>query len=319
MSRVPLISIIIPTYNYGNFVLAALSSIAEQHFTDWECIVIDDGSTDDTTQQVTSFISTYTDQDFRYVYTENAGTSAAKNKGIDLARGKYLQFLDADDLLSPMKLSVQVNLLEKGNCALVYSKTIFFRDSPTGEVILNKYPSGFLRMETLSGFRLLSALIVNNIVTISSPLVRKDLVIKAGKFTSTIRNNEDWLFWFRIAMLKPIFVFDDDSSSYTKVRIHASSAMRNNKNMFSGEVTVREQIGEDLIKRFKGDEKDVLMKKNLDQLALHRIRSLDWTNGWRYILGCMSKDPAGNLSVFKRACYQTLVRMFRIIVPVYGD
>jgi glycosyltransferase involved in cell wall biosynthesis len=318
MNNSPLISIIIPSYNYGNYIVAALESIVVQTFKDWECIVVDDGSTDDTAKRVADFISSNPLYDFKYICIPNSGTSAAKNVGIDLAKGKYIQFLDADDLLSPEKLEVQAQIIEQTDCALVYSRTVFFKESGATEQIISKYPEGFLKMESLSGLNLLSALVDNNILTISSPLVHKTLVLAAGMFSSTIRNNEDWLFWFKVAMLKPIFVFDNNPHSFTKVRIHATSAMQNFGNMFSGEVFVREQLGMALLTMASDEEKEILMKRNLDHLALHRIRSLDWSLGWKHVFSSFGKNPTNNISLLKQGCYQSLVRIFRLIVPAHG-
>jgi glycosyltransferase involved in cell wall biosynthesis len=314
----PQISIIIPTYNYANYIGEALNSVAAQSYTEWECIVVDDGSTDHTAEVVAAFVAAHPAQEFRYVFVENSGTSAAKNTGIDLARGKYIQFLDADDLLSVDKLSIQVRIMYEQDCALVYSESRFFTDSNSKAEVPSKYPPGFLASRSLTGFELLSALLHHNLVTIGSPLVHKALVLAAGNFERSIRNNEDWLLWFRIALINPIFVFDGDSRSFCRIRIHPSSAMNDLSKMFSGEVTVRELMALDLKAKTFGRERELLMKKNLDQLALHRIRSLDWYKGWRHVLASFVEKPAENLSLVKKSCYQTMVRMYRIIVPIHG-
>jgi glycosyltransferase involved in cell wall biosynthesis len=319
MSNSALVSIIIPSYNYGNYILEALESVVSQSFDNWECIVVDDGSTDDTGKLVAAFFGAHQDRDFKYVSIENSGTSIAKNTGIELARGKYIQFLDADDLLSAEKLRVQVQIIESQDCALVFSRSVFFKVQDSEAVIESKYPPGFLATKSLSNLELLSALVNNNIVTISSPLVHKELLIRAGQFRSTIRNNEDWLLWFKIALLKPIFIFDDDERSYCKIRMHASSAIRNMAKMFSGEVIVREQMAVDLRDHGVGLERELLMKKNQDQLALHRVRSLEWMKGLTYILHSFARHPSRNGWLLNQACYQTLVRMYRLIVPVDGE
>lgn len=318
MIREPQISVIIPAYNYGNYIVDALNSVAAQSYKSWECIVVDDGSTDDTAEVVYAFIAAHPDLDFRYVLVQNGGTSAAKNTGIDLARGKYIQFLDADDLLSVDKLEVQAGLMEQQDCALVFSASTFFMDSDPEAAFAGNYPPGFLASRSLSGFELLSALLQNNLVTIGSPLVHKALVLTAGKFDVSIRNNEDWLLWFRIALIKPIFVFDGDSRSFCKIRIHPSSAMRDLAKMFSGEVVVRELMAQDLRAVTNGAEREFLMQKNLDQLALHRIRSLNWPQGWSHVLSSFIKKPAENLWLVKKSCYQSMVRIYRIIVPIHG-
>jgi glycosyltransferase involved in cell wall biosynthesis len=314
----PQISIIIPAYNYGHYIIDALNSVAAQSYAHWECIVVDDGSTDHTAEVVAIFMAAHGDQAFRYVLIDNSGTSAAKNTGIDLARGKYIQFLDADDLLSVDKLEIQAALMEHQDCALVFSASTFFMDSDPQAAFAGNYPPGFLASRSLAGFELLSALLQNNLVTISSPLVHKSLVITAGKFDVSIRNNEDWLLWFRIALIKPIFVFDGDSRSFCKIRIHPSSAMRDLSKMFYGEVVVREYMALDLKAVTNAAERELLMQKNWDQLALHRIRSLNWAKGWSHVLSSVLKKPAQNMWLLKKSSYQSMVRIYRIIVPIHG-
>lgn len=319
MSLQPLISVIIPTYNYADFILAALRSVSEQTFTEWECIVVDDGSTDGTEALVAEFIGAHPGQHFRYVYIQNSGTSVAKNTGIDLALGKYLQFLDADDLLSPDKLAIQSALIKSADCALVFSRSVFFEEVAGGqEVPVMRYPEGFLAMDSLAEFRLLESLIQNNVITISSPLVHKELLVRAGKFPQDLRNNEDWLLWFRVALWKPIFIFDGDGRSFTKIRNHSSSAMKRQRNMFLGEVVVRKEMDAALRDLNTSINKGPLLAMNMDLLALHRVRSLEWRKGWAYILSEVIKHPAGRAPLLAQGLLRSFVRIVRLLVPQHG-
>src|SRR5690606_40203485 len=101
----PLVSIIVPCYNYGHYLLETLNSVKSQIFKDWECIIIDDGSTDPTAEVARE--ATRIDRRFRYYYQENKGLAAARNSGILRSRGEFIQFLDADDFISPNKLRSQ--------------------------------------------------------------------------------------------------------------------------------------------------------------------------------------------------------------------
>jgi glycosyltransferase involved in cell wall biosynthesis len=319
MTFPPLISVVIPTYNYADYILAALTSVSEQSFTNWECIIVDDGSTDDTRVLVEDFIARHPEQVFRYVYMENSGTSAAKNSGIDLSRGKYIQFLDADDMISKDKLTIQSAIIESIECALVFSESIYFKEEQGGqEQSVERFPAGFLASGSLVDFDLLHALIKNNVITISSPLVHKELLLKAGKFPQDLKNNEDWLLWFRIALWKPIFIFDADGRSFVKIRIHYNSAMRSQENMFLGEVVVRKEM--DALLRNLDDlqNSDTLMDLNMDLLALHRVRSLEWTKGWNYILTSFIKHPVQRAPLFVQGLFKTGVRIMKQIVPQHG-
>src|SRR5271165_7143352 len=103
MMSAPLISVVIPTYNYGRYVPQAVESVLAQTFKDFEIIVVDDGSTDDTPQQLEPY------QDRIRVHKQaNQGVSAARNAGVRLARAALVAFLDADDVWHPRKLEIQM-------------------------------------------------------------------------------------------------------------------------------------------------------------------------------------------------------------------
>ncbi len=105
----PTVTVVIPTYNRGDLLPRAIQSVIAQTFQDWEVIIVDDGSTDDTAAVVQSFLS----DRVRYVKLErNSGPSRARNVGIGCARGRYLAFLDSDDECLPHKLEVQLRRFE---------------------------------------------------------------------------------------------------------------------------------------------------------------------------------------------------------------
>src|SRR5215210_5646271 len=105
----PLVSVVVPSYNYGHLVRETLDSLAAQTYGAWECVVVDDGSTDDTRAVVEAYASR--DARVRYVRQENARQAAARNNGIRHSSGAYFQFLDADDLIEPRKFERQVEYL----------------------------------------------------------------------------------------------------------------------------------------------------------------------------------------------------------------
>jgi glycosyltransferase involved in cell wall biosynthesis len=109
----PFFTIIIPTFNRAHTLNKALDSVAQQTFTDWECIVIDDGSTDNTKQLLSKYIAN--NDRFRYIFQENAERSVARNNGIRNASGKYICFLDSDDRYFKDNLENWCQFLKKNN------------------------------------------------------------------------------------------------------------------------------------------------------------------------------------------------------------
>jgi glycosyltransferase involved in cell wall biosynthesis len=103
----PKVSVIIPTYNSARFLPEALESVFSQNYADYEVIVVDDGSTDETMAVLQPYAGR-----IRYTWQQNAGSAVARNTGLDMARGEYIVFLDADDLLLPGKLREQAAFLE---------------------------------------------------------------------------------------------------------------------------------------------------------------------------------------------------------------
>src|SRR5215831_15925290 len=102
----PLVSVIVPAYNYGSLIGETLDSLRNQTYNNWECWVIDDGSTDNTSEVVRVYCKS--DPRIKYLPQMNSGPSVARNNGIRHSRGSYLQFLDADDLLEKRKIEHHV-------------------------------------------------------------------------------------------------------------------------------------------------------------------------------------------------------------------
>lgn len=125
----PRVSVLIPTYNYGAFLPAALESVFAQTYTDYEVIVLDDGSTDDTAEIVAGY------PQVRYIYQEKAGIAAARNRLLEEAQGEFVAFLDADDLWAADKLEKQLHYLNAHpDCCLVFTRVKNFFDGPPEEM-----------------------------------------------------------------------------------------------------------------------------------------------------------------------------------------
>ena len=132
------ISVIIPLYNKGEFIERTLKSVAEQDISNWECIIVDDGSTDSSVEIVKEFIRV-NPGNWKHISQKNSGQTSARNHGVRIAQGTYLAFLDADDLWVGDKLSSQFNYLQKNLdvFGVISSYAIFKEGSRSIRVIMS--------------------------------------------------------------------------------------------------------------------------------------------------------------------------------------
>lgn len=196
MSRQPLVSVIVATYNYGRYIADALHSVEVQTLGDWECFIVDDASTDNTAAIVQGFAAR--DPRFHYIRLEhNSGVAAARNAGIGRARGKYVQLLDADDVIATAKLERQAAFLEsRPEVAAVYSGFVHFTESPAWDG-----PDEYGMDERLTGTAstLFRRLVRGNMFRTNTLLLRMATVQQAGAFNPAFRHIEDWDLWLRLA------------------------------------------------------------------------------------------------------------------------
>lgn len=113
-----MVSIIIPTYNRAEHITKAVNSVLDQSYADLELIIVDDGSSDDTKER----ISMINDSRIKYIYQDNAGACVARNRGIEMAQGQYIAFLDSDDVWHLDKLEKQIKIIQEKGADLVFSK-----------------------------------------------------------------------------------------------------------------------------------------------------------------------------------------------------
>ncbi len=174
-----LVSIIMPSYNQGPYLSEALDSVLAQTYTNWECIIVDDGSHDNTKDVA----NTYCEKDSRikYIYQENSGVSAARNNGVAHSNGKYILPLDGDDKIAPefLELTIQ-EIVKDRNVRVVYTDVQYFG------VRNDIYKLPDFSIEKLMG---------QNILCITA-LFRKEDFDKTGGFNDNMREGfEDWDFW----------------------------------------------------------------------------------------------------------------------------
>lgn len=225
-----MISIIIPCFNQGRFLNEALDSICAQTYNNWEGIIINDGSTDNTEEVALYYCNK--DSRFKYIQKENGGLSAARNTGIASAKGEFIQLLDADDLIEPDKLLSAIEFYQTDQPAnvIVYSSMRYFEhDEPLK--ILGR--NNFLAHVELKADDDLSAQIdvinLRNICVISAPLYPREIFNKIGDFDENLTSLEDWDFHIRCLNAGIKFHHFYKSNSLTLIRLHDTSMMSNQK------------------------------------------------------------------------------------------
>lgn len=185
----PKISVIIPTYNRSDLLREAIASVLIQSCQDFEVVVVDDGSTDDTRAVVRSFNS----PKISYFFQENCGRSAARNTGIRLAGGEYIAFLDSDDIFMPNKLELQAGFLDENDSyGMVYSYAKNVDED--GQYLTHHYDgdlSGVIYPDML--------FIKNNFITTPTVMVRSKILSEVGGFDVRMHMCEDLDLWRRIA------------------------------------------------------------------------------------------------------------------------
>lgn len=236
-----LVSIIIPCYNYGKFIGQTLENVIAQSYHNLEIIVIDDGSTDNTKDVVLAFIER--DQRIQYFFQENRGLSAARNFGIEKSSGYYVQFLDADDALSPKKIQIQVEYLEKNTeIAICYVDPFYFKDQKGEQRFSNINLTDVSWMPKLTKdadkIETVELLLEGNIMPVNSPLVRRNVINTIGGFNAHLNSLEDWDFWLRAAFSFKI-VYLHHPEAYCLIRVHRTSMSQDRMRMIKAENEVR--------------------------------------------------------------------------------
>ncbi len=228
----PLVSIIIPCYNYGRYLPATIDSLLAQTYSNWECLLINNASSDNTKEVCKRYQSS--DKRFQYFETDNKGPAAARNKGLREAKGEYIQFLDADDLLEEDKLQVQVDFLQTHrNTDLAYGEVRYFTDENPSLRKLSLWHPDRQWMPEISGqgYKLIKALVKYNIMTIHAPIFRASVLHECGLMDEDLRGFEDWDFWLQMALHGKDFAFIAAPASIALVRSHPGSLNRDTSTM----------------------------------------------------------------------------------------
>ncbi len=253
----PLVSVIIPCYNQAQYLPEALKSVFSQTHPQWECIIVNDGSTDKTDEVAREWLTK--DERFKYIKKENGGLSSARNAGLKEAKGSLLQFLDSDDAIHPEKFALQIKALDSTDLHALSISDYF---SSIASDLTQKHSSRYLSPWFKTSNHL-QELITDWEKQLSIPV--HCFLFKAALFfdhsilfNEKLPNHEDWDCWMNIFKLKPDVVYVDQKLA--TYRIREDSMCRDNQLMKQGYLNAIE-IQKVNFSEFS-EEYDLLCKKH---------------------------------------------------------
>lgn len=272
MEQLPTVSVIIPCFNQAKYLPDALDSLIAQTHPSWECIIVDDGSTDDTSEVAGRYASGF--PAIRAVRQDHAGTSAARNRGLQEASGAYIQFLDADDLLEPSKIQKQFDLLSRhpglAVCLCDYSYT-----DPHGSVLPWHQCYRPPELDTDQPQQDLALRWETELsVPIHCFLFDARLFREYGlRFDQSLASNEDWDCWMRLFALRPTVMFVKEKLAL--YRLHSDSKTRDRAGMRR---SFLQAIDKQLrLQRHDGELRAILTAKKRAISRLYRDCVLPWS------------------------------------------
>lgn len=213
-------SVVIPAYNSERFIDKAIESVLAQTYTDFELIIVDDGSTDGTRQRITA----YTDKRIRYVFQENGGVSAARNKGILESKGEFICFLDSDDSWKTDHLAEMDSLIQKfPSCGLfITGYNLCLKNGeivPKSEQILKRIPTEQSMSE--NGFDVLNR--NGYFFNTNTMCCKREVFQKVGLFEVGVKNGEDDDLWYRIFAYYSIAISKKATTVYDRTNCGATA------------------------------------------------------------------------------------------------
>ena len=287
IEKKPEISVIIPCYNQAQYLDECLQSVLSQTFQDWECIIINDGSPDNTEEVALAW--TEKDNRFKYIKKENGGVSETRNLGLEIAQGKYIQFLDSDDKIHMQKFEKELFILNQGFDICV-SNYIRFGVSKKTKNKPDKWSNKIENFRQDIIFRWHDSFCV----PIQTVLIRLSIIADI-KFENKFTANEDWLFWVDIAIKNPKVYYIDEVLSY--YRIHNMSVTQNLALMKKYEIRARFKI----MSKLEGEENSAFVEKT-EQFILTLV------NGYNVQVDSIRKSKAYRLGKFILKPFNILIK-----------
>ena len=298
-------SVIIPLYNKAPYIRKALESVLAQTYTDYELIIVDDGSTDGSAEIAEAFLQTPASRlsplAFRLIRQANSGVSAARNNGVAQAHGDYIAFLDADDWWEPTYLERMAQLIEDYPDAGLYAcnyvyykpgKTHVALNIPTGYI---NYPKAYYKSNAMP-------------VWTGAAMIPRKVFDELGGFPLGIKLGEDFLLWSKIALQYPVAFLNEPLAWYNNdvpVNLRATRNLHHPNNHMLFRMDIIASSLSPLASNLKSDWQALLdklrvnglleywMSKEYHDQAAEELKKVDW-----------SKQPASVKRMYKTPIWQ---------------
>lgn len=264
IKKQPLVSIIIPAYNAATLIRETIASILHQTYKNLEIIVVDDGSKDNTPDVVRDLIES---KKIIYIRQENQGQAAARKNGFEISKGEFIGFLDADDLIAPEKIELQVDhMMKNPECGVCYSDIAHFWHHKQDELLHKK-------LEYYEGY-IFEKILKNNLIQVATALIRRSVLEKWGVPGARFRRSDDWYLWLNLA--KHSVRFDFIKKILAFQRRQEQGTLSDQKTYFKETADVNISVYRELKKEYGEQE---AKKYQLDELI----------NFWLYrkAIGCL--------------------------------
>lgn len=296
----PYFSIVIPVYNKERFVAKTINSVLEQTFTDYEIIIVNDGSTD----QSEAKISGFKDSRIRYYYKKNEGVALARNLGIEKATAEYICFLDADDFWFPAFLETMHHFTSELSEQKVFATAIEI------ETQYKTIPAHY-SIPKKSDFEIVNFFDASQkecVLWTSSVCIHKSVFEKVGTFDTNIKHGEDTELWIRIGLIFPIVFIHKTLARY----VYDSESISRKVNYFFESYTFQKYALE--------EKKNPDLKKYMDLNRFSAVIKSRLNGEWRIAIDIESEINPKNLSYKKRILLKLppiivkmLIRLQRIL------
>lgn len=270
----PKVSIIVPCYNQAQFLDEALQSVLNQTYVNWECIIVNDGSSDNTEEVAQKWV----DKDIRFVYLEkeNGGLSSARNAGLAISKGDFLQFLDSDDVLDFEKLEKSIKKIKTGdqlnpNLLIVCTFKTFEND-------IKQYyePKNYYDFSSITFNNILNNWDFEFTIPIHCGLFSKQN-FENFTFPEILNAKEDWVMWLSILKYNPQIIFINEALVF--YRMNSNGMTKNEKFMLENYFKAIDFIGLNILSEadYRMFLKDIIIKKTI-QISNMEARFLRYKN-----------------------------------------